>query len=344
MVKRSIIALTALLLALLVACTSPSPRRFPSTGPTAHSSLQWIVFGDYPYGEKQMRTLPDVVSQMNAEPQVQLVFHVGDIKGTGPCTDTYYKRVRRAFDGFEVPLIYTFGDNEWTDCIKPENGGFNPKERLSALRRIFIPSPGQTLGRPEPVISQADAGYPENVSFLRGPVSFGVFHAVGSGDGLVPWPGRESATPVQKAEQRSRSASAGGVVRRAFDAARAADSAAVVLVTQADMFPPGEEAPRLVRGYTDIVRTVAEEASRFGGEVYLFNGDSHSYANDRPLSAGSGWTSVYGVTPVHNLIRVTVDGDENVTSYLRISARGYSRPVISWRKVPLESDRESGAR
>jgi len=39
------------------------------------------------------------------------------------------------------------GDNEWTDCHRPNNGGYNPLERLAKVRATFFPSPGRTLGQ-----------------------------------------------------------------------------------------------------------------------------------------------------------------------------------------------------
>lgn len=336
--------LAALLLAMVSACSPPSPPPLPTPEPRVGPSIDWVVFGDYPYSRRQLRQLPDVVAQINQEPGVQVAFHLGDIKEAGPCTTSYYREVKEKFDGFTVPLVYTFGDNEWTDCIKPENGGFDPQDRLAALRKVFIPEPGYTLGRRLPVDSQADQGFPENVIFVGAPVTFAVFHAVGSENGLAPQPGRLAPTPAQKAEERDRSAAASRLIQQAFRAATSMQSAAVVLMTQADFFPPGTEEPKLASGYRSIVKTIAQEANLFEGEVYLFNGDSHSYATGRPLQAGSVWTSRYDVKPVENLTRITIDGDENVDSYLKVTARRYSTPVVTWTKVPLRTKSPSGDR
>ena len=41
-------------------------------------------------------------------------------------------------------MIYVPGDNEWTDCHRANNGGYDPLERLAFLRAMFYP------GRSEP--------------------------------------------------------------------------------------------------------------------------------------------------------------------------------------------------
>ena len=46
--------------------------------------------------------------------------HVGDTWGVLECTEQNHLWVRGWFDRFDHPLIYTPGDNEWTDCRKPE--------------------------------------------------------------------------------------------------------------------------------------------------------------------------------------------------------------------------------
>ena len=71
--------------------------------------------------------------------------------------------IRAEFDRFEMPLLYTPGDNEWTDCHRVAAGMFNPLERLDVLRDVFFDAPGQTLGAdPLPVASQDAIGFPEN--------------------------------------------------------------------------------------------------------------------------------------------------------------------------------------
>ena len=149
--------------------------------------------------------------------------------------------IRADFDHFEKPLIYTPGDNEWTDCHRPNNGAYNPLERLAFDRSVFFDRPGRSLGQaPAPVTSQASAGFPENVQLRRAGVQFATIHVVGSNDGLQPWTGLglTTATPEQLAAEQARMDNALAVVRSSFAAARQHRDRAVVIFQQADMFDP----------------------------------------------------------------------------------------------------------
>ena len=37
--------------------------------------------------------------------------------------------------------MFTPGDNDWTDCDRPSNGGFNSLERLDHERQVFFSTP-----------------------------------------------------------------------------------------------------------------------------------------------------------------------------------------------------------
>jgi hypothetical protein len=37
--------------------------------------------------------------------------------------------------------MLTPGDNDWTDCDRPSNGGFNSLERLDHERQVFFSTP-----------------------------------------------------------------------------------------------------------------------------------------------------------------------------------------------------------
>src|SRR5690606_35598316 len=57
-------------------------------------------------------------------------------------------------------LVYTPGDNEWTDCHRSRAGGFDPLERLAALRSLFF-ARGEALGgKPRGVPGANPAGAP----------------------------------------------------------------------------------------------------------------------------------------------------------------------------------------
>ncbi len=149
--------------------------------------LTLAVFGDAPYGvsptdTSQFVATPAFVDAINADADVSLVLHLGDIhSGKQYCTEAYDRSVYDLWTAFNKPLVYTPGDNEWADCHKAKQGGGsyvastdsikyvtdangvnidyaagNPAANLELVRSIFFAEPGRTLGRPMRVTSQAE--------------------------------------------------------------------------------------------------------------------------------------------------------------------------------------------
>ncbi|NJC72059.1 hypothetical protein HC031_20405 [Planosporangium thailandense] len=329
----------AALASSVVAATLSFSAITTSASASADTGYTFAVIGDIPYGATAIANFPKAVAQINADPAVQWVTHLGDIKdGSSVCSDTYFQQIRSDFDQFEDPLVYTVGDNEWTDCHRANNGGYNPLERLAEVRQVFFPQPGRTLGRHSaPVQSQADLGVPENVRWQRAGVGFAAADVVGSNNSLAPWTGNTAPTPEQTAEVLSRTSATIQEIHDTFADARREHQRAVVLMLQADMFDPTVSNPTFTDyyGFQPIVAAIARESAAYRGQVYLFNGDSHVYNTDNPLGAGSKWLSFYGISkPVSNLTRVTVDGSGNAKDYLRVTVNGPGSQVLTWTKVP----------
>jgi Calcineurin-like phosphoesterase len=304
------------------------------------------VIGDIPYGDAEIAKFPSRIQDINSDRELDFVAHVGDIKnGSSVCSDEYFQHIRSEFDTFQHPLIYTPGDNEWVDCHRTNNGAYNPLERLEALREVFFPTPGKTLGETMPVKTQEELGLPENVSFTHNRVAFSVVNVQGSNNSLLPWSGigETAPTPEQKAEVDHRTAAAQQQLRDTFSEAVRRNDRAVVILTQADMFDPSLLAaatanPDAVSGFRDIVATIIEETNRFDGPVYLINGDSHVFAENQPLAEGSPWLEIYGQQPADDLQRVTVDGSANATNYVKftVAANSTDGPgTLTWEKVPF---------
>jgi hypothetical protein len=330
-------ALSALALTAAGAAAVPADAASPAPG------YSFAVIGDVPYGEDQIAAFPGWIRQINADPAVRAVVHVGDIKnGSSVCSDDYFSMIRADFDTFEDPLVYTPGDNEWTDCHRANNGAYNPLERLAKVRETFFDQPGRTLGQhPMKVSSQAGRGLPENVTWRRAGVTFLTANVPGSDNGLQPWSGLGNTEPT--AEQRravaDRTAADIDELRAAFAAARKHHDRGVVVAQQADMFDPTYTPTQDdIGAFKPWVQALVDESSHFDGPVYLFDGDSHAYNSDRPLAQGSSWLSTYDVRgTADNLTRVTVDGSSNNQDYLRVTVGGPGRSLLSWQRVPYTS-------
>jgi hypothetical protein len=330
----SLFAVTAAAVAALA--TSPATAE-----PDVRSAYTFAVIGDVPYGADQIAAFPRWIQQINADRAVRAVVHLGDIKnGSSLCTDDYFKLIRSDFDTFEDPLVYTPGDNEWTDCHRTNNGGYNPLERLARVRELFFDQPGRSLGQKQLNVEVADAAIPENVIYHQNEVTFVAANVTGSNNGLQPWTGNTAPTPEQAAAVDARNAADIAELHRAFAEAVERGDRGVVVMQQADMFDP-TYTPTVndIGAFTSWVQALIDEASAFDGPVYLLDGDSHIYNTDRPLAAGSPWLTTYGVSgSADNLTRVTVDGSSNNKDYLRVTInKPGSADLLSWVRVPYAS-------
>ena len=294
------------------------------------------VIGDTPYGEEQFQAFPALVADVNADPEVDLVLHVGDVKnGSSSCSDPRLRAVRSLYDKFADSFVYTPGDNEWTDCHRPTAGGYLPTERLASVRDIFFSESGETLGgRALRPIRQADEpgfeDFVENQLWGRSRAIFSTIHVVGSNNGLEPWfAGGETDAQrgIRLAEFEARMEANLEWLDRTFAEAAQRDARGVVIAMQADMFGSGP-----VDGFTPIVERIAQLASRFDGPVLLLEGDSHRYLVDQPLQAGSAGHGVQTAAP--NVTRIVVEG-ETVGEWLKLTVDPRRSGLFRWEREPV---------
>jgi hypothetical protein len=300
------------------------------------STSTYAVIGDTPYSTFQIQHFPQDIAEINADPDVSRVIHVGDIKSGSTRCDTVdsdpntgdFTQIKSDFDLFADPLVYTPGDNEWTDCHRANNGGYNPAERLATLRQIFFANP----------IGDTQDGYPENKTWNESRVQFGVLNVPGSNNDWVPWFG-QSRTQQQTDEVEDRTAADLEWLDHIFEAAKANKSKAVVIGLQADMWDPALGAdPAQSDHFTPIVQALAERALQWERPVLLINGDSHVFEVDHPLSDPStAQNQVYGLDEsVPNLARVTVNGSTTPChQWLKMTFNPKSDAIFSWTREPF---------
>ena len=240
------------------------------------------------------------------------MLHVGDIhSGSQFCTESYDRTIADLWLGFKNPLVYTPGDNEWTDCHKKKEGGHlgvdyadgDPLANLDLVRTIFSATPGYALGgRHKRVLTQAqqhdlahreDGEYVENVMWEQSQVLFVTINLPGgSNNDADPWfsdsPPAETAaqTAARTAEIARRTAADLRWLDAAFTQAQQDGAEAVVIGLQADMWDP-EKGSAHVANYKPFIDSIAAHTSAFGKPVLLFNGDSHVYRSDNPLTIGA---------------------------------------------------------
>jgi len=312
----------------------------------ANGSFTYAVVGDTPYGTPQIENFPNDVTEINADPNVSLVMHLGDIKnGSSQCTTSYFEQIRADFDRFEEPLVYTPGDNEWTDCHRVNNGSYWPAgpvlngdsrpARLQEIRRIFFNSPGFTLGKEVPVQSQGGE-YPENVMWSHNRVAFGDLNVPGSNNDWLPW-FEQPRTSSQIDEVEGRTQADIAWMERIFDRARQQHAVAVAIGIQADMWDPAFAGDTTqFDHFRPIVQALANQALHFDGQVLLLNGDSHKFIDDHPLADPSRPENktMYGIgQDVPNLRRITVNGSTTPChEWLKLNVDPGSAQVFSYQR------------
>jgi hypothetical protein len=105
------------------------------------SNFEFVAMGDMPYTTSEVdrdQPFTRLIAAINAV-QPAFSIHVGDIKGGGTrYDDGTFDKIKAYFMTFQQPLVYTPGDNEWTDCHRKSNGPFDPLERLEKIRALFF--------------------------------------------------------------------------------------------------------------------------------------------------------------------------------------------------------------
>ncbi|MGH9197722.1 MAG: hypothetical protein ACRD1T_18515, partial [Acidimicrobiia bacterium] len=241
---------------------------------------------------------------------LSLVINVGDIFWH-PCTDKMYRRSLNWFNALRHPVIFTPGDNEWTDCWESGSGSFAPLERLDRIRQIFFAHPTRSLGgRALSVDSQEE--FVENARWSHQGYIFATIHLVGSRNGLKPVPGR---TAADDAAVKRRTEAATAWLRETFAEARNRNASGVILAFHGNPF---EE--RSVARFEPFVTALEEEVEQFPKPVLAVHGDDHTYTVDHPLVRRTTGQRL------ENLTRLEVPGSPEVGWVRVVVAPGRPSP------------------
>lgn len=314
----------------------------------AQEGFSFGLWGDMPYAKNgDTPKIPALIADMNASDIAFSLFD-GDIKdGSSKCTDDVYATALDTFNSFEKPAVYIPGDNEWTDCHRTNNGGYDNLERLAYLRKVMFPAADGTLGKTSMTVErQGKPGEPyvENVRFMHGGVMFVGLNIPGSNNNYVA----NDASCTKKSERTleqckadneeylARDAANIDWMRGAFAKAREAKAAGVMLVLQADVgfdIPETEDIDESRTedhsGYFKFLDALIEETQAFNGQVVLVHGDTHYFKIDKPL--------IDATHLLPNFTRVQTFGSPNV-HWLRVTVDTSSRDVFSFHPMIVEAN------
>ena len=313
------------------------------------------LWGDLPYSELQASVgVPNLIADMNAT-RLAFTVHNGDLKqGSGSlCDDNLYYRVLSIFDALRAPAMFTPGDNDWVDCDRPSNGGFNSLERLDRERAIFFAQP-YSLGR-RPLRQQVQATplclglngpvpCVENRRWTLRGVTYATLNVQGSCNNLCD-------TAPDAAEWAARNAANIAWLRDTFAQAKRRGSMAVMLISQANpgwdqsdpTRAPLRDAKTLAQtdgapdGFKDYLLALREEVVAFRRPVAYVHGDSHYYRVDKPFLDGAG-------RRLENFTRVETFGNSagngnNDVQWLKVIVDPASREVFSYQPQIVPGNR-----
>lgn len=287
---------------------------FAALGDTAYN-----LPGDVPVYEALIR-------RINAA-KPEFTVHVGDTWGGLACTEENHRWVLGFFQQYAQPLIYTPGDNEWTDCRRAElldayarvqSGKGSPADQtllqsfrsfdaafasanfgdplrsLATIRRVFFARPQSLGGGALPVVRQADVSshkaMVENLKWERGGVVFATVNVAGSGNGFTLNDGARAAEAIARNNANI------DWLKAAFADAKARGAKAVVIAMHASLFVDGRGrtfSNRQLRGDEEgpfywTAYALRDQAAAFGKPVLLIHGDFHDLIIDRPFLLSQG--------------------------------------------------------
>lgn len=286
------------------------------------SPLRFVALGDMPYRTTDKPVFLQLITEINQLNPAFTLF-VGDTKnGNAPCSNAYLKGIWKAFNRFEKPLIYTPGDNEWTDCHRPSAGSFDPEERLQFIRQLYFSGDLSQGKNPIRVIRQADINqqyreFVENAYWIEKNTLLVTVHVVGSNNNF--------ANPTEYSKRnRANLAWLDFVFQTAQD--RAIDH--IVIAMQADLFYSAEQATSPESGLRDTIARLNQLLSQWNKPALVIHGDSHQLIIDQPFKHP-------GTQQVNKkAYRLQVMGDEQIEA-IEITIDGSKNSPFSFRPLTV---------
>ncbi|HEX4997667.1 MAG TPA: hypothetical protein VFY29_05555 [Terriglobia bacterium] len=321
----------------------------------ANSAYEIGLWGDLPYSDVQSNVgVPNLIADMNSQ-KLAFSVHDGDLKqgSNSPCNDALYINSINYLNSLQAPAMFTPGDNDWTDCDRANNGGYNSRERLTHERIVMFGSPysfGQRFLLQEvqtaPLCIGVNGyeGCVENRRWTYGRVTYATLNVQGSCNNLCD-------TAPDSVEFAARNAANIAWLNETFAQAVARNSVAIMLITQAD---PGFDLSDAARaplrdpktlvetdgqpdGFKDYLVALRELTIAFKKPVAYVHGDSHYFRIDRPFQDALG-------RRLENFTRVETFGDNapngnNDVQWLKVMVDPKSREVFAYQAQIVPGNR-----
>jgi hypothetical protein len=331
------------MLAVLVAGIVTTGFAVAGDGKQNNKNFEFTVglWGDMPYSDAQAQVgVPNLIADMNNS-DIQFSIHDGDLKAGNAtpgsvtptdCSDALYTQALGFFNSLKKPAFFTTGDNDWTDCDRTSNGGFNDVERLQHERQVFFSGKyaGKSMGKEQMKVevqstpdclgwdytTSSTTPFPcvENRRWTFHHITFATVNVQGTCNNRCSSGAGDPAG--DEAEYEARTPADIQWIKDTFAEAADQKSAGVMVIWQAD---PGfdtsgyqgaplrnpttlAETDANPDGFQQLLVELRKQTIAFGKPVVLVHGDSHYFRIDRPLLDSTGLT-------VQNFTRVETFGD-----------------------------------
>ncbi len=354
-----LLALTVPVLTLSVISIANGDDKQPDNSSRSYAIGLW---GDLPYSDVQATIgVPNLIADMNSQ-DLAFTVHNGDLKAGNAtpnsvtpttCADPLYVQALGYFNALNAAAMFTPGDNDWTDCDRPSNGGFNSLERLDHQRQLFF-STKFSLGQrklvqevqTQPLCLGVNGAVPcvENRRWTLGKVTYATLNIQGSCNNLCD-------TAPDPQEYQARNAANITWLKQTFQVAKAKRSVAVMLISQGNPgwdLTDGTRAPvrnprTLVEtdgqpdGFRDFLLALRDEVISFRRPVAYVHGDSHYYRIDKPFLDAQG-------RRLENFTRVETFGNSAVNAnndvqWVKVVVNPRSREVFSYQPQIVPANR-----
>lgn len=267
-------------------------------------TFKFVALGDMPYSQPaDFVRFERLIQTINSKKPAFSIF-LGDTKsGSSLCSNEHSQKITAYFNSFKSPLIYSIGDNEWTDCHRVLAGGYNPLERLEHIRTTQFNS-ANSFGKVKLRLQrQADVmpslrTYVENSLWTRSNFLFVNVHIPGSNNNL----GRDEESNQEYALRNQANLA---WINHAFDLATEKKYAGIIFAFQADIFYSTETVYGANSGYRETVSAFRDRSENLAIPILLIHGDSHRLKIDQPLLSSKN-------KPLENVYRLEVMGADQV--------------------------------
>lgn len=344
------VCLVALALATGSTLTTAAPGNAKSAAKTVAKSpsrpppFEFAVLGNTPFSNTEVPVVRSVLANIG-DTQAAFVVHAGNLKdATESCRDDLITQRLSLFASSPKPLIYVPGANDWADCQRGSDGGYNPVERLDFLREHgfdddAVLGPGPAGYAQFDLTRQSEMSrfrqYHENVRwFYRGVVFVGL-NLPGNNNNYRSAGGRNG-------EYEDRVVATRVWLQHAAVYAQQKEAIGMVIIAQADPeFEPARSSGlgsifsdrsgrRGVDGYKDFRTQLQRLATRFKGPILLID-SGKTMRHSQPLRDAHG-------APVKSFTQLSSFGSPTTNRWVRVSVDPRTSQLFRFESVLLPAN------